>query len=476
MFRLSTWLTLGVLVALMTGWWLKGAPLAQSKTAGWSEFGSWGWGSMKTTSASGKPEKAEDAAPENDTLKAFDELASKGIDIEVPELKEEPEPAAVAEAPENKGVPHPDPWPVATHVPDWGATMKVRIANADVEVDSAAAEVTTAAEESGGGTSDALPWPIAQDVPNWGDTMKVRIAADESAGADAGTESGRGSMTVLEASETTSIPWPIATEVPNWHDVMKVRGPDAEEASAVAEESSVIETADASAAAGEPVATGVPHPFPWPIAQESVTWDIGPRVEAGEEPSAAVAATDTAAPSGDAASSDAATASASVAVGVPHPFPWPIAQESVKWDNGPRMAAAPAASTEAERRGALSNEQKSCEDELRRVYASGTILFKLNSAELDANSAGTLSRLAKAAKACAKARIRVEGHTDSSGDDAYNLSLSQRRAQAIVSALKKAGVASGALAAQGLGKAKPIAPNDTEENMAKNRRIEFVVE
>ena len=70
-------------------------------------------------------------------------------------------------------------------------------------------------------------------------------------------------------------------------------------------------------------------------------------------------------------------------------------------------------------------------------------------------------------------RIRIEGHTDSSGDDAYNLGLSQRRADSVMAYLIGGGIAPGRLTAQGLGELKPIADNDTEEGKAENRRVEF---
>jgi OOP family OmpA-OmpF porin len=70
---------------------------------------------------------------------------------------------------------------------------------------------------------------------------------------------------------------------------------------------------------------------------------------------------------------------------------------------------------------------------------------------------------------------RVEGHTDSDGSDAYNLKLSQRRAQAVVDYLVSRGIDGSRLSPVGYGEGAPVAPNDTPENKYKNRRVDLVV-
>jgi OOP family OmpA-OmpF porin len=72
-------------------------------------------------------------------------------------------------------------------------------------------------------------------------------------------------------------------------------------------------------------------------------------------------------------------------------------------------------------------------------------------------------------------RIAIEGHTDADGPATYNQRLSVRRAQAVVAYLVKAGADRQQLEAVGFGVSRPAAPNDTPENMARNRRIEFSV-
>jgi OOP family OmpA-OmpF porin len=70
-------------------------------------------------------------------------------------------------------------------------------------------------------------------------------------------------------------------------------------------------------------------------------------------------------------------------------------------------------------------------------------------------------------------RVRVDGHTDSRGSDEHNKDLSERRAAAVRKVLVDGGVAASRLESRGLGESEPAAPNDTPENMAKNRRVEF---
>jgi outer membrane protein OmpA-like peptidoglycan-associated protein len=69
-------------------------------------------------------------------------------------------------------------------------------------------------------------------------------------------------------------------------------------------------------------------------------------------------------------------------------------------------------------------------------------------------------------------RLLVEGHTDATNTDAYNLDLSERRARAVVAALVKRGADGGRLQAKGFGKSRPVADNATAQGRALNRRVE----
>jgi OOP family OmpA-OmpF porin len=69
----------------------------------------------------------------------------------------------------------------------------------------------------------------------------------------------------------------------------------------------------------------------------------------------------------------------------------------------------------------------------------------------------------------------VTGHTDTDGDDAANQTLSEKRAEAVVDYLVKAGLPAPRFTATGFGSTQPLVPNDSEEGKAQNRRIEFKV-
>jgi outer membrane protein OmpA-like peptidoglycan-associated protein len=71
--------------------------------------------------------------------------------------------------------------------------------------------------------------------------------------------------------------------------------------------------------------------------------------------------------------------------------------------------------------------------------------------------------------------MKVEGHTDSVGTDDYNMKLSQRRADSVRDYLTANGISAGNVTATGLGKADPVASNDTSAGRQQNRRVELVV-
>jgi outer membrane protein OmpA-like peptidoglycan-associated protein len=98
------------------------------------------------------------------------------------------------------------------------------------------------------------------------------------------------------------------------------------------------------------------------------------------------------------------------------------------------------------------------------------VLFATNSAELTENGRDMLDRLAPCWRG---GRFEVGGHTDSSGGDAINQPLSERRARAVVEHLVSRGIDASALTAKGYGASRPLADNATSEGRAKNRRVEF---
>jgi outer membrane protein OmpA-like peptidoglycan-associated protein len=103
------------------------------------------------------------------------------------------------------------------------------------------------------------------------------------------------------------------------------------------------------------------------------------------------------------------------------------------------------------------------------------IRFKSDSAALDARRRAELDRIAAAANACPSARLQISGHADASGPDRHNMALSLRRANRVAGYLITKGIDAVRLKAVGYGETRPIAPNDTEDNRARNRRIEVEV-
>ncbi len=103
------------------------------------------------------------------------------------------------------------------------------------------------------------------------------------------------------------------------------------------------------------------------------------------------------------------------------------------------------------------------------------INFELNSDKLTPNSITILEEVYAALMDFPEAEVIIEGHSDSSGNDDYNLSLSQKRAEAVKTWLVNRGIDASRMEAVGIGEADPIADNSTAEGRAENRRIEFKV-
>ena len=116
-----------------------------------------------------------------------------------------------------------------------------------------------------------------------------------------------------------------------------------------------------------------------------------------------------------------------------------------------------------------------CQSLFGDLLRKGRIQFETASAKFDGGSVGLLDHLVAIGLRCPSQTIEIAGHTDSAGDAQSNLDLSKRRAQAVVDYLAEAGLDRDHLTAVGYGSTKPIAPNDTPDGMAQNRRIEFVV-
>lgn len=108
------------------------------------------------------------------------------------------------------------------------------------------------------------------------------------------------------------------------------------------------------------------------------------------------------------------------------------------------------------------------------VVTLGDVLFDTGQSTLKPGASLTLDRLATYLKANPDTRIIIEGHTDSRGSDDYNHALSQRRAEAVATELESRGVPEEQYRTRGLGKAYPVASNDTAAGRQQNRRVEIV--
>jgi outer membrane protein OmpA-like peptidoglycan-associated protein len=102
------------------------------------------------------------------------------------------------------------------------------------------------------------------------------------------------------------------------------------------------------------------------------------------------------------------------------------------------------------------------------------IYFDTDKDTIKPESKPTLDEIAKLMKASPQLRLQVVGHTDSTGGDAHNKDLSNRRAASVMRALTQSGIDASRFASRGAGAAEPVAPNDNEAGRAKNRRVELV--
>lgn len=108
------------------------------------------------------------------------------------------------------------------------------------------------------------------------------------------------------------------------------------------------------------------------------------------------------------------------------------------------------------------------------TFESG-LLFDFDSDRVKPTAQANLKNLANSLSKYPNSSLLIVGHTDSKGSDDYNMSLSQRRASAAAQYLVSQGVEAGRLRTLGLGETEPKAANDTEANMALNRRVEVAI-
>lgn len=106
---------------------------------------------------------------------------------------------------------------------------------------------------------------------------------------------------------------------------------------------------------------------------------------------------------------------------------------------------------------------------------SGKVLFGSDLEVLNAQSREIVERIGKALLAVDIQRVRVDGHTDASGQEAYNEQLSVRRANSVVNVLTQVGMRPENIQVRGLGSREPVASNKPRAGRTENRRVSIVV-
>jgi len=117
-----------------------------------------------------------------------------------------------------------------------------------------------------------------------------------------------------------------------------------------------------------------------------------------------------------------------------------------------------------------------------RIELAADVLFDFDKADIRQDAASALHQVADIIRDKSRGRaVRIEGHTDAKGSDAYNQKLSDRRAQSVQQWLAQKEGLKGRMATQGFGAKRPVAPNnkpdgaDDPEGRQKNRRVEIVL-
>ncbi|MBN7798382.1 OmpA family protein [Parahaliea mediterranea] len=123
----------------------------------------------------------------------------------------------------------------------------------------------------------------------------------------------------------------------------------------------------------------------------------------------------------------------------------------------------------------LKQEGFQLTDEGWEFGLSSKVLFGNDDATVNEQSRGELLRLGRTLRGVGITQLRLEGHTDSYGEDGYNQALSERRAWAVARVLVAAGMREEDLTVRGLGEEIPVADNNTDAGRQENRRVAIIV-
>jgi len=102
------------------------------------------------------------------------------------------------------------------------------------------------------------------------------------------------------------------------------------------------------------------------------------------------------------------------------------------------------------------------------------ILFDYDKATLKQESDKQLQHIVTLLLQNPELKVEIQGHTDNEGEETYNLTLSDKRANTVLQYLQLFGIGSERLLSKGYGESQPVSSNDTEEGRSKNRRVELV--
>ncbi|HDR9511020.1 OmpA family protein [Burkholderia cepacia] len=157
-----------------------------------------------------------------------------------------------------------------------------------------------------------------------------------------------------------------------------------------------------------------------------------------------------------------------------------VAQTPLTTDRGPReitfqCGALPVAARAPEVRPAPA-PVRPAPPPPRALTLSGDANFETAKANLTANAREQLDQIIEQGRGTTFKRVVAKGYTDARGSEAYNQSLSERRAESVVSYLKTRGLTAMQFVAQGYGKANPVASNANEHGRAQNRRVEVTLD
>ena len=120
-------------------------------------------------------------------------------------------------------------------------------------------------------------------------------------------------------------------------------------------------------------------------------------------------------------------------------------------------------------------EVERIDDETLRINFDSDILFAVDSAVLSPQSMASLDEFARVMRDFPQTAILIQGYTDSTGSEQYNMQLSERRARAVYNHLALREVEEGRMAAIGYGEGYPVADNATPEGRSQNRRVSILV-